>query len=296
MPIRFNCSTCRQLLQVDEKTAGEIAKCPSCGSTMEIPEASAIPRVESTDSPDTALSSNPYAPPYATDDVSYGSLPLQHTIIDVGQVYSTAWEIFKPNIGLLIGATLICVVVNAVFSAVTGGIEWQMEHGNGSAILLLAYVLCQSLSVAAQTFLGIGVVTINLNVARNRPAEIGQLFSGGDVFWPVLGAAILLGISVFCGCLLLIVPGVILALGWWSTKYFIIDQHVPIGESFSLAWEYSRGNKGHVFLIVLLNILVCVLGFAACFVGLFVALPFVCLVGAVTYLTMTGQLVYQPRT
>jgi len=40
MPIEFLCTGCRQLLRTADETAGQMAKCPSCGTIVPIPAAS----------------------------------------------------------------------------------------------------------------------------------------------------------------------------------------------------------------------------------------------------------------
>ena len=75
-------------------------------------------------------------------------------------------------------------------------------------------------SGVVNTFFQIGFIKLMLNVVRAKEGatpELGDLFSGFPFFLPVILASIVTGICVFFGFLLLIVPGVILSLGWMFT-------------------------------------------------------------------------------
>jgi hypothetical protein len=71
-------------------------------------------------------------------------------------------------------------------------------------------------------------------------------------FLPLLGLAILLGLGVFAGCLLLIVPGVILALAWSVAFPALVLENRGIFDAFRRSAALTRGKRWSIFLLFLL--------------------------------------------
>jgi hypothetical protein len=64
-----------------------------------------------------------------------------------------------------------------------------------------------------QTWFGLGLVKVYLKAARDQEPSVGDLFSVGPFFLAGLVASLLAGLAQFAGFLLLIIPGIIIALG-----------------------------------------------------------------------------------
>ncbi|MEZ6116832.1 MAG: hypothetical protein R3C28_09700 [Pirellulaceae bacterium] len=312
MPIEFHCGACDQLLRVPDTAAGKQAKCPKCGEIVSVPSASTP---NSNDDPfgaptppnqpsynenpfaDSPETQNPFASPTTESSHSYSptnpSAP-EHRIIDVGEVMSAAWDIFKANMGTLVIATLIIFGVSIAFSVVQQifmAVAGQAAGDNEAAAITIVAVsgLGSILSGVVQAFLGIGLIRMFLAAARGQTPEIGMLFSGGDVFIPYLLASILYGIIVGIGFLLLIIPGIILVCGLWPYPYFVVDRKEGITESLSSAWKYTKGNRLTSILLFLIAMGLAILGVLMCGVGLLFTQTLAGCVFTVAYLMMTGQ-------
>jgi len=138
-------------------------------------------------------------------------------------------------------------------------------------------------------WIGIGQALIFLGIARGQPVEIGLLFAGGPYLLRILGASIIAGIALFFGFLLLIVPGILLALMFWPFYLLIIDRNVGIVESFQLAAKVTAGNKATVFLVAIVAFALTIVSAIPCGLGLLVTVPYFGLMWPVMYLAMTGQ-------
>ena len=68
-------------------------------------------------------------------------------------------------------------------------------------------------------------------------------------FWPLLGLAILFGLGVFLGALLLIVPGVILALAWSVAMPSLVLEDCSVFGSFKRSAALTRGKRWSIFLL-----------------------------------------------
>jgi uncharacterized membrane protein len=311
MAIEFLCTGCQQRLSVPDESAGKQAKCPNCSSILNIPSSQPDPSganpqaglfdVDETTSIETGAPQfqNPYASPVTLPEFTppvRGELSLQQ--IDPGYALTTAWRLFKISAALLIvayviqwafyiGITSIGTVFQEILATVLGDPQ--------SPIVLLMEFGAWLVDQVIQFWLAIGFLRINLAVARNEPASIGMLFSGGPyiLFRCIVGWIIFI-LVFFVGFLLLIVPGIYIALTYWSYMYFIVDRDCGVFESFRLAGMHASGNRLNVLLLGLMSMGLGVLGLMACGVGLLVTAPLMMLMIAIAYLMMTGQPFFQP--
>ncbi len=366
MPIEFRCSQCQKLLRTGDETAGKQAKCPECGTVMEIPQSStagpstppagSIPPTEPPSPfgapPSQASQGVPPGDPFQSGPRPGGAAPsgvppfvpgpggpanpyqspsgfvpgpspslvpqgeVQPTPIDIGDVMSRAWGIFKDRMGICIGAALIV----GVYTNVPGFVDTVARYVEPKLIFEPAYwavfipfALAWSLP---GLWLTIGQAILFLKVARGQPASIGDLFSGGPYFLTALLAAILLtvivSIPILCGvapgALLLVlgsgayvpvllvgvlcaaIPCVILGLMFSQWLYLIVDRRLDVVESLSVSRQVTSGNKLMLFLLALvLGIISVPATCCTCYIGLIFLLPYIQTVWVVVYLTMTGQ-------
>ena len=59
-----------------------------------------------------------------------------------------------------------------------------------------------------------------------RRAELGDMFKGFDYFLPAFVAALLIGVFVFVGILVCMIPGLVVAAMYKFTYLFIIDKRM----------------------------------------------------------------------
>ena len=75
------------------------------------------------------------------------------------------------------------------------------------------------------------------------------LATAAGKFWPMLGLAILLGLAVGVGVVLLIVPGVVLALAWSVAFPALTLEDRGIFDSFRRSAALTRGKRWSIFLL-----------------------------------------------
>lgn len=132
-------------------------------------------------------------------------------------------------------------------------------------------------------FLSIGVVRFGLNLVSGKPASVGMLFSGANKVLPMIGAYIIFFVAMVIGLLLLIVPGIYIAMRYGQFFYAMIDKDMSIIESFKYSSSITTNNRMNLFLLTLLYMLVALAGFLALCVGIFFAIPVIYLSGIVAY-------------
>ena len=311
MFIEFHCPACNQRLRVPESAGGKQAKCPGCEQINDIPMASTVasesavpvpppgvaqdPFGAGTEAGYTPDEANPFASPAAT--VSGNQVaPWPSAKLEATYAVSTAWTLFKDNLGVVFGGFVLIAVINYAISfiqqmlqMVVMGMNQQGGGGEPPVMLFAIMGVFFIISQSVQVFLTIGFVRIMLEVARGRSPEFKVLFSGAPWFLRSLGGGILYGLMVLLGFIALIVPGIYLALRYWPYLHFIVDTNCGIGEAFSKAGEATKNNMGEGFILGLIGIGLMILGFLMFCVGVLATAPLVSLSWTVGYFMITGQ-------
>src|SRR5262245_62076718 len=209
---------------------------------------------------------NPYASPAATGPfithVAVPSLPINPQHVGADTVFNYAWQIWKENLGLLVGVTITVFGITLAIALPFGAIQYALQQQGETDAVRAVDGLGRLLVRIAQMYLGIGATQINLKLARRQPAAYGELFGGIGLFLPVLGGTIIAGLGIILGILCLIVPALLMVLAFWPFYYLIVDRKAGVIESFSVASRITNGNWGTYFLLCLVGVgiisLVCV--------------------------------------
>ena len=132
-------------------------------------------------------------------------------------------------------------------------------------------------------------VKIGLRLYDNE--KIGSyefLAFNASTFFKFLLAYILFTIMVIVGFILLIVPGIYLALKYQFFQFLIIDRDMDVIESFKESGRITEGSKWNLFFFALLLILIVIIGVLALIVGIFVAVPVIMVAWAYVYKKLTS--------
>ena len=212
--------------------------CPNCGNQLTGSEPHCPACGQPTDSPPPLFEPSPARAPE--------SLPL-------GDYFKTGWGLFKQYPGGFVGFCLLYLVIQAALHAIP-------------------YVGAVA-SLAVSTPLLMGNFIVSAKLLQGQPPEFRDFFAGFQYFLPLLLLSLVAGLFIGLGTILLIIPGVYLAVAYLFASYLVIDR----GLDFWPAMELSRhtvhprwfGYFAFVLLVVLLNLA----GAMALGVGLLVTIP-----------------------
>lgn len=300
MPIEFRCTKCQKLLRTPDGSSGREAKCPQCGAIVKIPEPAAAVHAASPLAPSPPDS--PYASPTRlAPEASPRSVEqvFQPTRIEVGDVLSRTWEIFKlrwlPCVAATWGVPFILAGVCAPFILIV--VFTSMNAQGDAASIVAASLLLGAVAVAASVWMALGIHAFMLKLARGEEASARDLFGETSLLVPALLATVLVGAAVMFGFMLLIVPGVILSLMFSQFINVMVDREVGAIEALRLSIAATEGNKVTLLLLGLLMWAVnTVAATLTCGLSALVVAPFISLMGSVAYLAMTGQnMAYAPE-
>ncbi|REJ69240.1 MAG: DUF975 family protein [Planctomycetota bacterium] len=333
MAIEFKCPQCDTLLSVPDDSAGRQAKCPSCSAVVPIPAVSDAGRDETPSpapptSPDAA---NPYASPslssaapnrFATGGVEAGE--IRPTRVDIGDVLSRTWEIYKEQWGMCIAAIMIVYVISGGVGMVTN-IVTQVAGAIGDPVLIvLCLVVFQIVGQVFQLWLWLGASLAMLDVARGRKLELSRLFAGGPYLLRSIGAYLLFSLATTAvlaafvgipalvafavtqdeqvtlvatgiGVVVALIPFIYISLAMSQYQLLIVDKDAGAIESLQLSWQITKGNKLALFVLGLVAVGLILLGMLACCVGVFFTAPMTVLLFVVNYLAMSGQPIATPQ-
>jgi len=316
MAIQFQCPQCDKTLKVADENAGKKAKCPSCQTVVQIPFATS-PQEPASDNPfaldfgsersrasspppakpnqfdfNAPVKDNPYAAPKTTRAKSSASSSKSGKgprAVSFEEVFSYAWNVWKNNLGLLVGVTLVSGIIGGVFNGLAE-LAPLFAQGNDPTFAFVFLAILQIVSWLVQVFVGIGISKICLQLAKTGRSDFGVMFSGGDRLLPMLGFSIVSGLALVLGLVLLIVPGILMLLFFWGAYYQVVDGRSSVFGSFSDAYQYGRLNVGTTLVIGLAGFGITIIGVLALCVGLLFAVPLVMMMWAVAYLMMSGQI------
>ncbi|MFA5070318.1 MAG: DUF975 family protein [Patescibacteria group bacterium] len=178
--------------------------------------------------------------------------------VETGQAISYGWTEVKKNFWYFVGlAVIVCLI-----ESITSG--YGRSH----------YTL-DILGIFLSTWMACGYTRLVLDYQAGNKRPLADVFTQVKPYWRVFGANLIIGIIVAIGFILLIVPGIYLALRFLFTIPLIIDKNLGIEEAMKQSTAMTKGIKMPLFGFGLTALGVIILGAIVFGVGVFVALPVV---------------------
>lgn len=193
----------------------------------------------------------------------------------------SGWQTFKGHF-LFVWAILgITIGISIFFNLLENRLMRATDE-------FLPYALFTILSFLVMLWIQLGATSIFIHLARTgEELTIDRLFSQKEIFWRALLASVAYYALVIVGFLLLIIPGIYLALRYYFLLFVIIDEKPEtVGEAFKRAGALTKGKVWPLFVFMLLLILLNIAGFVALFVGLLVTVPVATLALVHCYLSL----------
>ena len=129
----------------------------------------------------------------------------------------------------------------------------------------------------------LGLYKTSLEGARSRPASIGMCFSGYSRFFAGLVLAVLIGLAVAIGFMLLIVPGIIAAvLFTWAFFFLCDDENLGAMDAMRQSTDLAKANVMTTVITLVLCFLLNVVG-QATVVGWLITTPLSFILMAIVY-------------
>jgi MFS family permease len=162
--------------------------------------------------------------------------------LDIGRVFSAIADLYKNNVGPLLGSAVIIFLVAALLT----GLLFVV-----SPILVILSVV---VGVVAQFwYQGMVIELVNRVHAGAGVPGIGELFSSVT---PRLGrlivAGILAGLGIAVGLILILVPGLYLLTIWAVIAPVIVIEGAAVGAAFGRSQQLVKGDGWQVFAVLVI--------------------------------------------
>jgi uncharacterized membrane protein len=208
---------------------------------------------------------------------SYGSENLDSIVrrdysVQIGKYISEGWELFKKNAGGFIGFYVIVILINLALGKVQ-----QSAAPLGSLISLLI-----------SGPLNAGALIVAFKLLRNRQPEFGDFFKGFNNYLPLFLVSLVSSIFIGIGTILLIIPGIYLAVSYIFAMPLVIDKKMNFWDAMEVSRKVITKNWFAFFGFVLVLILINIAGIIPFGLGLLVTIPLTTCAIAAAYADVVG--------
>ena len=188
------------------------------------------------------------------------------------------WETFKKRPWTFIGILLLYVVLTMIASSITG---WASEQGGVAAFVFPVLNL-----FVVQIFLSMGLIAFTLRFYGDPSDANARDLWAPKMFWSFLGMYIVSTLATIAGFIALIIPGIIIAIGFMFAQYLVIDKELGSVESLKESWHITKGHRWDLFVLVIVLSILNIIGTLALLVGLLISIPVTMLATVYAYRTL----------
>jgi uncharacterized membrane protein len=210
-----------------------------------------------------------------TEVLPQSSVPKSEFFIS--SIFRRAWAVFKENWLITYVVMLLPLTVAFIYMPLAERIQGESEIL--SVVFTIIYLLLQLI-------VGMGVLKAYLNIVRGEKVTVETFTRMVPLILSYLVASIIMGILVMVGLLLLIVPGVYLALKYMFVPYLIVDKGLGPIEAFKESKVLTKGIKWDLLGFIVAAVVLMYLGVFALIVGLLITVPVATLAYALLYVVM----------
>lgn len=166
--------------------------------------------------------------------------------LPIGDVLRDTWNIYKG----LFGQT---VLTGGLVFAALGLLDAALAAGPANGIRLALALLAIALPIVGTSLVqGALIEAVNDEHEGRQPGSIGDLYrTAWRKVWPLVGVALLTGLGVGLGLLLLVVPGIVFAVRWSLAVPVVMLEHASPRAAMRRSRELVRGHGWAVFRILL---------------------------------------------
>jgi hypothetical protein len=175
--------------------------------------------------------------------------------LSTGELLDRTFSLYRSHFVLFVAIFALPHLAVLAFQCVA--VAFQVPGANLARLFTTmawswgAILLSMVASAASQAATVIAVSNVHLD----RPASLSDSFSRiKNQILGVIGLSLLVGIAVGMGLVLLIVPGIILVMMWSLAIPVKVLENKGVTDSMSRSSDLTRGNRGRIFVIWLLFI------------------------------------------
>ncbi len=159
------------------------------------------------------------------------------------EILKNSWELYKARFWTLLGISLLPFAIFLAGGFIAGFLSFFINTSAPLIVLLVFLALALAIYISIWSF----AATIR-NILSEQPISFGESFKlASHDIWPLFLTGLLVGLAIFGGILLLIVPGIIFSFWFGLSQYVVIDEKLSGVEAMKKSKAYMKGNIGEVF-------------------------------------------------
>ena len=167
--------------------------------------------------------------------------------LDIGKALSDGLGVLVQNFGPLF---LLALLLQGVPAALTA---WGQVIGRGNPIGGVFSAVGGLASLVTVPMLTCALIYGSMRGLEGKPASMEECLKAGVQRWlPMLGLMLGAGILILLGCILLVVPGILLALRWSVAGQILVLEGRGIPEAMGRSADLTRDRRGSIFLVFLI--------------------------------------------
>lgn len=169
--------------------------------------------------------------------------------LDYGRVVRDTLAVTGKRPVFVIGLAFLLSGVPSIF----GGVFASHHMHEGFYFLSGWGLLHVVVMILLSSFLAASLYRLALGELEGETPTPSEVFTvGGQLFLPLFAVNLLFFLAVCLGMLLLVVPGVMVALAWCVAGPALMDQRTGITQSFEESARLTRGNRWRLLGLFLL--------------------------------------------
>lgn len=214
--------------------------------------------------------------------------------LTIGEVISEAWRLTSGVKGKLWLAVLIYIGITLVMQFVlslVGGMLMAID-GGGGLLTGLSVAFEQVVSIAILTPLGVGIAFLGIHRAVGLPLQPGSILNYFGLIVKLFLLTLVMYVLVSIGMLLLLIPGIYLAVGYWLAQLVMVDKGLGIWEALEASRKAITHKWFTVFGLGIVVLLINMLGVIT-IIGWIWTIPLTVITGGIVYRNVFG---YQATT
>jgi uncharacterized membrane protein len=190
-------------------------------------------------------------------------VPVMRESFSIQEAFTVGWNLFVKHWELFLTIQFVTTLILLLASWCT---DQTLE---GTPSRLIATVL----NLGLKLIIGLGLMFVYLRIHDGEPTEALDVFDPLPLFWSYAAVMVVYLIGVGIGTFLLVLPGIVLAAGWFLAQYMVIDTNVDPFEALKISWKKTLGHKVNITLFGACALIINFIGMIPFGFGLLITLP-----------------------
>ena len=185
--------------------------------------------------------------------------------ISINKSWAQSWRIFKKNWLALIYALAVPLAIGLIINSI-----FKVDEISKKPITLAIFcslAVYYIIKYIIDTWLMIGRIKINIDSVDHKKPKFKDLFNPQGVYSRFLMTSILFDLCLLGGLILLVIPGIYIALTYYFAPTLVLDKNMKIGEAFTKAKAMTKGKKMQILWFLIVDAFYGILGFIALGIG-----------------------------